>query len=926
MKQASQHISSGLIFLGILVCFAGLRVQAQPRRVIDPQAFNAKLLEHHTKLMIDSVREAHNLERLYNDSILYRAAKDHARYLRGRSKIGHVQDVDRKATPDLRIKYYGGRYPGTGENVARIYIHRKTRLASGRTGRIRTYREAARQLAEGWVNSPPHYQNIITEGYRITGMAVSYNRKNDAVNAVQTFGMVRNGYIPDKTSRKYFPYQKPHRDNIDRDGSESANTSHTNNIGGRSGRESTRGDVSEIRLNSSNNFFDRLKKNIRLRRHIMRNGGQVTDPHYYYPHKRHDFAITYEPDCEACQEYQRLTPAGNQELRHNRDSAYMLWGGYHRAERIFDERRDGLVLEIVPFSYYRCDTCLYEALPRRSNGGCAFNGKIRKPRYRRNMFNTLFFKKDDHGRPPDEFFPYLGSLDEFKDQLYEINVLALQDNKICRVHRFFHVNGRLWHYRESIDPLPLHFNWDSLQYIPNLTPHYQRERVYFEPNETHIPRDSLQSLYRIQNDSTLKVDLVRIDAYASIEGHETNNKELFRQRADNVVQLLGLNNQDSIRIKRHQSENWKKLSRQLDKNHFSFLKGLDEKRIRRFVNQPANKAAMERLLDAQRFVRVIMRYFTRITPDNIHQLAIGEYTEVYRTLKTQYQRPRQNLHPKLMDRLTQIYKWLLQEHRNGKVEFAKIATLPVVLSHKAVKHKDRNDPLDHLKKFKYRFQLQFGSDTMSQPERVKRLKYLTGLDNTHPNVKFNYQTYQINQINTLASVFYDQKDLRKLQHFISYIKGKVPPKDYRSMKLYYHFARANKAYRKNPYTTTAKRSLRYIFNHYPVKNLSRRDRIKFARYFVSFRKWEYALKVLEPLTKEPLYEPRAYRLWLIIRYGNYNKNADFDYYREIIRARKKLSDQQWCRLFTGNERVNFQILDYQPLRMLYCKTCGSGKK
>jgi len=95
------------------------------------------------------------------------------------------------------------------------------------------------------------------------------------------------------------------------------------------------------------------------------------------------------------------------------------------------------------------------------------------------------------------------------------------------------------------------------------------------------------------------------------------------------------------------------------------------------------------------------------------------------------------------------------------------------------------------------------------------------------------------------------------------------------------------------------------------------------RPFVNFYKWNYAFQILEPYTRQPLFNERAYKLWLIIKYGRHRGEDNFDYYEAIIKARKKLSREDWCELFTAKERVNFQILDYKPLRYLYCKTCGS---
>jgi len=913
----------------LLIGLVPLWGHAQPKGYIDPGDFNAKLLEHYTKKMIDSVREEQGLPALYNDSILYLSANDHARYLRKKPQIGHVQEIDRMATPQLRIKYFGGDFMGSGENVARIFVHRRARLASGKTGRVRTYRQAAYQLTHTWINSPPHYKNMTHPDFDITGLAVSYNPENDAVSAVQTFGMVRDSYTPHHTNEKYFPYQKRNLPKKDTGtGKRPIRETNPERPGGNNPSDRAPGhsnNTSNLSFERSDGFFDRIKKGIRLRTHMIQNGWEVKDPSLYYPHKHHDFGITHEPESEACQQFIRKYGGGPLKLRAVNDSVYLFRGSYRRAQRAFDDRKDGLVMEIVPFAYYRCDTSLYDVLPRRTNGGCAFSGKISRPRYSKVLFNELYINQDEHGRDPDRFTPYLGSLESYRDQPVEINILTLQNNKICRVNRFNHVKGQIMHYRDSIDPLPFRFHWDSVTYIPNLTPKYARAQIHFEPNETSIPQDSLRPISRILNDSSEKADLLSVQAYASIEGHKKENTDLFRQRADNVIRLLGLDNQDSIRIKRQQSENWDKLKEQLDQHHFTFLKGLDQSRIREFVNQPANKKQMEKLLDAQRFVQVILRYFTRVTPQNIHRIARKEYLEIYRVLKAQHQRPNfYRFPPKLMTQIEHIYRFLLRENRQGKIPFSMIDNLPVVLIPDKDQRKTEKDPLAHLKQLKYRYQLQFRNESLKQSQYLARLEYLVQQENTHPAVRFNYKTHQINQISNSHPDFYDPKDIRRLGRFVRSIRGQVPQQDYHSMKLYYHFLKANKAYSQSPYTATADPSLEYIFNHYPVENLSRTGRIHFARYFVLFERWNYALSVLEPFTREPLFDPRAYKLSLIIRYGEYKQNAGFDHYKEIIEARKKLPKKDWCQLFTAGERINFQVLDYQPLRMLYCETCAEN--
>ena len=71
---------------------------------------------------------------------------------------------------------------------------------------LRTYEEAAAEMVEGWVHSPPHYKNILTPSFDLTGVAISVNPKDKSITGVQVFGLAPQGYRPAKSSR-FFPFE-----------------------------------------------------------------------------------------------------------------------------------------------------------------------------------------------------------------------------------------------------------------------------------------------------------------------------------------------------------------------------------------------------------------------------------------------------------------------------------------------------------------------------------------------------------------------------------------------------------------------------------------------------------------------------------------------------------------------------------------------
>ena len=159
---------------------------------IDIENFNHKYLEHLIKVGIDSLRTTRGLQPLQNDPILFKASQDHAFYMKGTNILDHDQKDDpEKKNPHKRITFYGGNYRMTAENIALSYVYLPLTSGGSRDrGKIITdYQDLAESFVHGWDKSRGHHRNIMTPDFNITGVCVSYNPINQAVFAVQKFGM-----------------------------------------------------------------------------------------------------------------------------------------------------------------------------------------------------------------------------------------------------------------------------------------------------------------------------------------------------------------------------------------------------------------------------------------------------------------------------------------------------------------------------------------------------------------------------------------------------------------------------------------------------------------------------------------------------------------------------------------------------------------
>jgi uncharacterized protein YkwD len=99
---------------------------------------------------------------------LMTAARLHAANMAKQDKLEHVLD---EKNPADRVKDTGYRYSSTGENIAWNAVTPK-------------------EVVKGWMESPPHKENILKPEYTEIGVAVAKNKKGERY-WVQVFGTPR---------------------------------------------------------------------------------------------------------------------------------------------------------------------------------------------------------------------------------------------------------------------------------------------------------------------------------------------------------------------------------------------------------------------------------------------------------------------------------------------------------------------------------------------------------------------------------------------------------------------------------------------------------------------------------------------------------------------------------------------------------------
>ena len=179
-------------FLLILFLLGNIPNLSAQSDSVDFENLNIPMLENLVKERIDSIRIQYGLSILKPDNILYKAALDHAVYLKNRRMIGHEQSSEEKRNAFKRAKYYGAEnVKVVGENVAfdrvaRVENYNKQTRETEYEYHY-TYAQLADDIVEAWLQSETHFTNLKTPEYKFTGVAIVYDKRHKDFMCVQVF-------------------------------------------------------------------------------------------------------------------------------------------------------------------------------------------------------------------------------------------------------------------------------------------------------------------------------------------------------------------------------------------------------------------------------------------------------------------------------------------------------------------------------------------------------------------------------------------------------------------------------------------------------------------------------------------------------------------------------------------------------------------
>lgn len=856
-----------------MISALGLRAQS-PDDQLSIYSFNTRFLEHLIKEKIDSVRVAHKLKPLYNDSILYVASRYHAGYLLEKGQLSHTEpEYKDKETPQKRAEFFGARNYYVGENVAFTIAGAPVKNKKGEVHVNNTYNQVANDLVIAWVNSPGHYKNMITPEYNATGVAIIPDKSNKRVYAVQKFATILYKYSFAE-NKDFFSYS---------------------------------------------NYKDPFQKADRFDTTLM------------HPHKgKHAHKLTEAKKPAVCN---RCLPdsfkASRSHFEFRNSNVYFVSYNPKEIMKLLSDEGDGFAAEIIKYSPYDCGNPEYYTAPSRRNKHCIFSGPVLKPvLYKKALkgfgggSNPETIKKRIAEKKIRKYEINLGKLPvQLESEFKEINLVLIQKNKVCRVVHFSGFCG------DTIDRFfELNFYRDTVPAKKQLADVLRRVRfsIPFEKGKA----DYSMADFKPVTDSLLSevfiADSVDISAFASVEGDSVLNSNLAKERAQKMAQAIASNQKDKLAVAIHARENWEMFLGQVAKNSKVLAEFKDKSRVEveKILADTNEQKKVEPFLKQQRVAWILMKAREHITDARFEKYLRGRLNSFSAQMsssnpdtvavKTLYKHIQDSL-----ELLMNVTFYKIKEHKQKPELFALFSHQ----EHKAFKHYNR-------------LRVSYLA-ALARDEEVNDAAWCHGFYNALMAV-YNQKSHDFFVLYNLFNIlqksnggtaanatpadweaYYallNRAALDTLQAGLaeklalngSFKLCRLPEEDCTPEVQQYYSLNMDR-----------------IVDYFGKRKLSIDMRNRIASYYLYHHYARQAEDLLLPDFENNINNPEGFKILAKMYYENSQEFPETRYYDFLEILASRMSKADWCSMFIGPCNVSFQALDNKEFKDKYCERCSS---
>lgn len=577
--------------------------------------------------------------------------------------------------------------------------------------------------------------------------------------------------------------------------------------------------------------------------------------------------------------YNRLPP----EVRY---SEYILNGmiyfympSEHFFNLLFDNKNDGIAIDIVKRNQLRC----YE---KNKLANSSINiGHLMPPVYLSELKDNLYIQ-DGY-----VIVPYRKLPPSFDPAEIELNLLVIQKKYLCSYHTTSNINFTNWKilemglYKDSLSNT-------KKEKIETSVSKRLKFTIPFEKNKSTFEKSDIQPLYDSLQLTDYNIKKINIRAYTSIEGSEKQNIALQQQRANSIVAALQQYQMPEIQSTIVAKENWVEFLNDIQNSKFEYLLVKSKEEIKSELEKTSN--SLESILAPHRKSIIELDLQKKFTEEENNPILLKKYFD-------------QSIDDENIEEALYFQEIILEKIRDeqlpddfiSKLEIPEESLYGPLLNNFGIFSVEKNND------FLYDNIETFGRLAQLLPGNKKVLYNLTAL-----KIKAWREGNFLTNEAEIKSLIEDLK------------KNSLEKSLTERLWINYYMILAQYKHQENDYKRK-NLALKNVYASYKKLDLKDEDLLSLAKYVSWHSKFDWAENILSKRvfkvdTSEDLL---FYYLKLTIRSPKKTQQADYKTF--MFNAIDK-NNQRFCDIFLPKSQggVTFQLLRNESLRKIYCENCN----
>ncbi len=610
-----------------------------------------------------------------------------------------------------------------------------------------------------------------------------------------------------------------------------------------------------------------------------------------YSSKTKKLKTPEDRSCNACKKFKDWEGLASGLYVEN-GKIYIKYANLKALSKFIRKSKDGLAVDIVQRAQY--DNPDYNIVDNNLiSKGVLLKTVTMSKLYSKNRIKSV--KKGSRVIKATKLDVQLGELPKKITGPYELNLLIVQDGKLCKVIMPSKIEQG---DQESNTPLSMLLMPDSAAYFkPPFEPKSESTllnfNVPFEKNKSDYKEADMEPFLTALQEPDFFIEGLYITAYSSIEGDAKLNEKLQKKRAESIVKALSKMQKAGVVTNVKTTDSWNLFQMEAEDGKYDNLTKMTKEKAIQEINSKGLSDELEPILVKERFAQIIMDVTYDITGNKEEKFSVSKFNQAMKKFD--------------IKQCLKIQYYIGKQMRTQKYTGEALSKLNIPFDAKNA------GLLNNQVVLRYMY-----NNNVATEEDLIEMKKLAALDPSNNYITFNNLFCAVKLDSTLG----DTKAQNEMQKNIDAMyKTDVPKKYVDALNIEWQFKIIESMDSAENSELVTQACIEKIKTFYNIKESSWQNNLKLAYIFARFKDYKFAASLLAPFIPQQSVNENVLFAYASIC----AKMPELYKSRTFVMALKKAEEanhDRYCKLF-GAPNITFQVFDNPNVKADYKKAACS---